>query len=616
MNFAKIVSEYVMRDSPLRELMRYAREGAPFLTAVTLVRAYYFFLLFLSVGLYSWDPSFGPQTGIERPWSVEWISLVGFGTAYTVIRIAFIASSILVAFMPQMRIARILSFVAFLEFVSLYVAILQLDVDGYGLLLVSFIFIFLPHNWNADAPVVDKMQALAVFWGAIAISLLTYTMVGIGKLFGAMQQIMAGQSHFFTPEAPALHIASRLLLTDTVTPLGAWAVEHYFLVFPYFLFTLYFCLFAFLVAFRPALHRTWGLLLILFHFGNYMTINIAFIGHWFLWAMLLFASPFAPAKITLREIVRELPLIDIAIRYHRAWNVRIGVAVALLLVAGFAVATSLPSRYVLETITLERIGRDYLLHAPASLPRKALPLVIALHGGGGPLGSAELMAASSGWKELSQREYFIVAFPQGLLEHPSEPIHLTDDVTDTSRNIRSWNDGSGRTPAARRGAADTAYIEAMLQDIETRYPVDRSRIYVTGFSNGATMTYHLGMELSHSLSAIAPVAGLLYTDKMELPSPVSLLHISGDSDARPVNASSAASDPVETWRRFMNCTKEKLEQAPRLTMRTYRLCDEGTEVTQITITGAGHSYPRDPTFDATHSIWMFFTSQHKYELAR
>ena len=41
---------------------------------------------------------------------------------------------------------------------------------------------------------------------------------------------------------------------------------------------------------------------------------------------------------------------------------------------------------------------------------------------------------------------------------------------------------------------DVFFINSMLDEIESRHCVDRARIYVTGMSNGAMMTYALAMD--------------------------------------------------------------------------------------------------------------------------
>ncbi len=312
MNYFSVLREYVAKDSPLRHLAQYAAEAQVFISARLLVQVYYFFLLFISIALFRWDPSFGAQTQIETPWPIMWFPLVGFTTAYIFVRLFFIGASILAAWKPEWRSARILSFVALFEFCSLYLSVLQLDMDGYGLVLTSLLFIFLPSGYTEEkTTTLVRMKFLVVFFAVQAENLLTYSMGGVGKLYGAITQITAGQSHFFDIHAAALYIADRQILTNMRTVLGPWAVDHYILSYLWLLCTLYLLLFSFVIAFRPKLHRFWGLMLILFHVGNYLVINIGFVSHVFLWSLLLLASPFAPQKTSLKDMLINLPVFDL-----------------------------------------------------------------------------------------------------------------------------------------------------------------------------------------------------------------------------------------------------------------------------------------------------------------
>lgn len=314
MSIFRNLRDYFFVESPLANMQQYAVDAAPFLTARTLVRTYYYFLLFLSIGLFGpWDPSVAAQAMMEHSWAIAWIPIVGVKSAYTLIRVGFILASLLAAFFPEHRVARIVSFFALFEFVSLFISILQLDVDGYGLVLTSFMFLFLP-DLPAAAGERQREQFLTVFWGATALNLLTYTMGGIGKFWGAYVQVLHGQSSLFSPHAAALHIANRLILTDSSSAWGAWAVDHPLLIYPWFLVSCYILLASFLVAFKPHLLRTWGLLILLYHAGNYLVINIGFVTHLFLWSLLLLSSPFAPERTRLYDIVRSLPLLGIVFR--------------------------------------------------------------------------------------------------------------------------------------------------------------------------------------------------------------------------------------------------------------------------------------------------------------
>ncbi len=307
---------------------------------------------------------------------------------------------------------------------------------------------------------------------------------------------------------------------------------------------------------------------------------------------------------------------------------KIFVAVCLAAIACLAylsVSASLDSGSVSRyTLGVGGSDREYLVYEPKSL-RDRSPVVIFLHGGGGPIGSADLALQRSGWTEKADKERFLVVFPDGLLEEPNKPMNLTDDLSNPYRNIRSWNDGSDVTPSARRGTPDVEFIQSMLSELHGRYSLDRNKIYVTGFSNGATMTYRLGMELPEIFAAIAPVAGLLYTGTSSMESSISLLHMVGSEDTppetplhgSPPSASTYTANPPLFWRDSLQCPNQS-EMTETSFIRSTKTapCKSDSEVVIYIVKGLGHEYPgvidyrkadnKSNTTSAPDVIWDFF----------
>jgi polyhydroxybutyrate depolymerase len=121
-------------------------------------------------------------------------------------------------------------------------------------------------------------------------------------------------------------------------------------------------------------------------------------------------------------------------------------------------------------------------------PAGARALVVVLHGG---LGNAQRIAsrqAESGLNmdAIAEQNGFVVAYLNG---------------TPVTRNLGSrflgWNAGGGCCGlAAQNNVDDVAYISGAVDDLVTRYGIDRSRIYGIGHSNGAMMTQRLLCETS------------------------------------------------------------------------------------------------------------------------
>ena len=127
------------------------------------------------------------------------------------------------------------------------------------------------------------------------------------------------------------------------------------------------------------------------------------------------------------------------------------------------------------------VERSYILHLPASRRSgKALPLILVFHGAGG---QAREMARHTRLTEEATRRGYAVAYPVGL--------------------GRRWSDGRG----SATGPGDVEFVRLLLDSLGRELPTDSARIYATGISNGAGMTYRLACDLPGRFAAIAPVAG-------------------------------------------------------------------------------------------------------------
>jgi polyhydroxybutyrate depolymerase len=173
----------------------------------------------------------------------------------------------------------------------------------------------------------------------------------------------------------------------------------------------------------------------------------------------------------------------------------------------------------------------------------------------------------------------------------------------------------------------------MLDALVAKYHTDPARVYVTGLSNGAMMSYRLACELADRVTAIAPVAGALNVDDCRPSRPLPVLAIHGTADeAVPYNGgpptmripgagtwqNQSVSYAVSFWIDQDGCPATPAESRDGAVVRTsYGPCADGLEVTLYTIEGGGHAWPggvkgRDaadeppPTPDASSVIWDFF----------
>jgi polyhydroxybutyrate depolymerase len=168
-----------------------------------------------------------------------------------------------------------------------------------------------------------------------------------------------------------------------------------------------------------------------------------------------------------------------------------------------------------DSIISAGLERTYHIHIPASYDKaNPIPLLIALHGGGGSGEKMEELTLQ-GFNRLSDKEGFIVVYPDGIENH--------------------WNDGreNVRYRAHREKIDDVGFISALVEHLAKEYNIDKKRVYATGISNGAMMLFRLACELSGKITAIAPVAGSMPESLPSRCSPsrsISVLIISNTAD--------------------------------------------------------------------------------------
>lgn len=133
-----------------------------------------------------------------------------------------------------------------------------------------------------------------------------------------------------------------------------------------------------------------------------------------------------------------------------------------------------------------KVELQYLLYLPEDYEKaeKEYPLVLFLHGAGERGNDIELVKRNGPPKLIEEGKNFpfILVSPQCLEQ-------------------TRWN-------------YQTQSLIALLDEIESKYRVDKNRIYVTGLSMGGQGTWSLALTQPNRFAAIAPICG--WTDTWEV----------------------------------------------------------------------------------------------------
>lgn len=266
-----------------------------------------------------------------------------------------------------------------------------------------------------------------------------------------------------------------------------------------------------------------------------------------------------------------------------------------------------------QTLEVNGAPRTYLLHVPPGYAAsQRVPLVLVLHGATQSAANVEIM---SGMDERADKEHFIAAYPEGTGRAPT------------------WNAGACCGYAQNNQIDDVAFVRALIGHLEQAYSIDPKRVYATGISNGAMMSYRLGCELAGEIAAIAPVEGA-----QDIPchpsQPVSVIVFHGTADRLvPFNGGStpfqigqrrtdtSVMDAVDFWVQRDGClSAPKTTGTSGVHISTYSGCTAGTGVALYAIQGGRHDWPGSPGADrlglsggvnATDVMCQFFAAHPK-----
>jgi poly(3-hydroxybutyrate) depolymerase len=262
-------------------------------------------------------------------------------------------------------------------------------------------------------------------------------------------------------------------------------------------------------------------------------------------------------------------------------------------------------------ILIGQVQRQVAIYVPNSYqPGAAVPLVFALHGGGGD--ASKMYNPEKRIVEYAESQGFIAVFPNGLPK-PGAPA---------GGNNYYWED-----------PANIDFMNHLIDLMMDRFTIDSRRVYFIGFSGGAKLCYRLAADpaISARIAAIATVAGEMGGKLTEPPTspweiidpaatggvPMSALLLQGGNDERMPAAggfdeefdriSASFQTKVDIWRLFVGArdgVSETLFGAPlRVEATRYTNPPTGRVVLSALDPVLAHKWPE---WNFMGVIWDFF----------
>jgi polyhydroxybutyrate depolymerase len=247
------------------------------------------------------------------------------------------------------------------------------------------------------------------------------------------------------------------------------------------------------------------------------------------------------------------------------------------------------------TIATAEGPRRCLIHVPSGAA-SPLSAFIYLHGAGG---TAAWTLDETGLDATADRERFLLVLPEGCRPDPTRPPGFLT-------NVQTWNDGApGRLPE-QSSCDDVGLLDALLDELPRRYPVDLRRVYLCGFSNGAGMAFRFAAERSRQVAALAAVAGYCWLPEPRPERAMPTLYLVGDADplapldggpvVTPWGASSEPRPPIaamlQRWAVALGCAAQpNVREADGLRIASYSRGRDGAALTAYVVAGLGHHWP-------------------------
>jgi polyhydroxybutyrate depolymerase len=263
------------------------------------------------------------------------------------------------------------------------------------------------------------------------------------------------------------------------------------------------------------------------------------------------------------------------------------------------------------SLTIGGIKRGLTVHIPPGYDgKKKIPVVYCFHYF---TGDDKNMARTSDLNEKADKENFIVVYPRAEGWLPDR--------------WRQWN--LKNNPSYR--VDEMAFVEQLLDKVDQKLSVDKSREYVVGYSNGGMLAHEVATKFSDRLAGVVVVSGCQNGSEHHPDNPLPVMMIHGSEDklvpirGRYFTPLFPRMRPLDFSRTFWTQNNRSdnvtvTEPYPRVRQETYTSKTTGADVVILTMQGSGHGWPGGDgsidgnlcrAFRGSDAAWAFLSRQRR-----
>ena len=218
-------------------------------------------------------------------------------------------------------------------------------------------------------------------------------------------------------------------------------------------------------------------------------------------------------------------------------------------------------------------GREIHVHTPPGLA-DGMPLLISCHGMDQ---DPSYQQQNTNWEKIADTAGFVVVYPRG------------------GTSMSTWDIS---------GDSDAKFMLSIIDEMNSKYKIDRKRVYLSGFSMGGMFSYNAISYIADKIAAIAPTSGYNVMGYKKAQRAIPIFHTHGTGD-QTVDYSGLEGN-FGKYREQFNCPSKAVEEKLSghswpATLYTWGPCDDGIYVKHLKFEGRGHH----PSLEEGPYIWNF-----------